>query len=872
MIRNKLLFQFEEILFLSTIPNYTAARIFSLFFLTVSVVFAGPVPVKLEYIFPKHKDTWIVKESPVILRFNNIVPEEISNLDTFIRITGEKSGRVSGKTIISSDGKTLIFKPDFPFVAEENVTVQIKPCMAGQTAARLDTTFTFTVAPHLDFQRPVEPRPPLKTWRKSTAQRYQANQDGVVVLNGVSVPSDFPYIDITVNDNPDTGYIFCNHTGGRNFNLILDNSGAPVFYWIVPDDRRDFKLQPTGVITMTVREGFGGGGFCAINNTYTVVDTFFVPPGYAIDEHDLLVRENGNYLVTAMDQRFVDMSELVPGGYPNARVTGYHLLEMDADDNPVFIWRCWDHYKITDAEYVDLTARNIDFLHTNSIAVDLDGHYLTTPKLLDEITKINSRTGEIIWRLGGKNNQFTYTNFDEFISRQHDVSVLPNGNYTVFDNGNFHEPPYSRALEFKVDTDDMTVTRIWEFRDTPDRYAHYQGNVQRLPNGNTLINWVLPQYPKLCEVRPDGSKAFEMNFIDQINCYRVFRFPWKGHAAVPFLVTDLFSDRVVLLFNKFGDPDVEIYRVYGGPNQNPDRLMGTTGQPYMVLDENDITDSGTYYFRVSAVDSHGNESGFSNEEMVRTNFIPADINMISNGTFSGSMSDWNLTVSGSALAATGTANDECTVVIQQGGANLEDIRLVQNGLTLYEGQTYTFEFDVRADKARSIDAHVESSIPPYTNYGRIGLSYVTTTLERQSYTFVMENSTTSTALVVFNVGSDDGNVTIDNVALIRNKPSLVEARSDEGGFSLYPVYPNPFNVSATISFDLPLDCFVTCEIYDILGRRVDNLLHGKLIRGRHTRLFSGGNHSSGVYFCRITADALSTGQRFYDVKRMILLK
>ena len=40
-------------------------------------------------------------------------------------------------------------------------------------------------------------------------------------------------------------------------------------------------------------------------------------------------------------------------------------------------------------------------------------------------------------------------------------------------------------------------------------------NVQRLPNGNTLINRAIPNLPKLTEVLPNYNKVFEMNFVDQ---------------------------------------------------------------------------------------------------------------------------------------------------------------------------------------------------------------------------------------------------------------------------------------------------------------------------------------------------------------------
>ena len=76
---------------------------------------------------------------------------------------------------------------------------------------------------------------------------------------------------------------------------------------------------------------------------------------------------------------------------------------------------------------------------------------------LNEVTKINRQTGDIIWRLGGKNNQYTFTDPTSMFSFPHDFRKLPNGNFTVFDNGNGRNPPYSRALEYSINQTDKVV-------------------------------------------------------------------------------------------------------------------------------------------------------------------------------------------------------------------------------------------------------------------------------------------------------------------------------------------------------------------------------------------------------------------------------
>ncbi|MBN1781384.1 aryl-sulfate sulfotransferase [bacterium] len=824
----------------------------------------------IQYLFPKNESGWLLPEAPVIVRFWDRTSDEIKNPDTMFEVSGSRSGHVNGRTVLSTDGKTLIFKPDQPYTTGEHVTVHICPEFTGSDES-MDTTVTFMITdeivPVYQQSLPVHSDP---VRQPSLCKSHAANADGVVVLNGVSVPSDFPYIDITVNDDPDPGYIFCNYEGQRYYNLILDTDGNPVFYWIVPDSRRDFKVQDTGVLTMTVRSGFGGGGFIALDNTYAVVDTFFAPAGYQIDEHDLLILPNGHYLVTMLDTHVMDLSHKVPGGRKNAHVTGYHLVEMDLADNPVFIWRCWDYYDITDAEYVSLTQNYIDFLHTNSIAVDLDGNYLITPKLLNEITKIDSRSGDVIWRLGGKKNQFTFVGFEDFVYMQHALRVLDNGNYTIFDNGNYHNPPYSRALEFRVDEAAMTVTRVWEFRDTPDRSSPYQGNVQRLPNGHTLINWALTQYPKLTEVRPDGSKAFEMNFEHPVTCYRVFKFPWEGRAAVPFLVIETRADEVVLLFNKFGDTDVNEYRVYGGINPEPDVFMGSSPQPYMVVPPEYLTEGSRYYFRVTAVNSAGQESGWSNEESVSVNFEPANTNLITNGDFGSSLMHWTFSVKGTADAQAAVSGGVFGAAVTDGGQDFTDIVLHQSGFRLLRGHEYAFEFDARASRNRAVEARVEGSAFPNTDYSRLGPSYIRTTMDHYAFTFVMQDPTDENARAAFYAGGDNADVFIDNVSLRRISTSdiRIDAISEKpGNFFLSEVYPNPFNSQTAIRYRMAEASEARLVIYNLAGQQVSTLVDEKQQAGSHTVVWNAAGVAGGMYLIRF-----ETEHGYGQTRKLILLK
>jgi hypothetical protein len=267
----------------------------------------------------------------------------------------------------------------------------------------------------------------------------------------------------------------------------------------------------------------------------------------------------------------------------------------------------------------DLTGWYIRFPHMNAIDIDEDGHILFSSRHMCEVTKIHRQTGAIIWRLGGVNNQFQFIDDTlQGFSAQHTIRSLGGGHYTIFDNGNLHNPHVSRAVEYVLDTNAMTATLFWEFRDTPDKSSYYMGNVQRLPNTNTLINWALSYLPKLTEVRTDGSKAFEMNFVDQWECYRVHRFPWEGMALRPYLIAEPHDDNITLIFNKFGDTNVAYYNIYGDTTPSATDLLDTSRLTMKEL--SNLQNHVEYYFRVTAVDQYGSESFYSNEESVFVDF------------------------------------------------------------------------------------------------------------------------------------------------------------------------------------------------------------------------------------------------------------
>jgi len=85
-------------------------------------------------------------------------------------------------------------------------------------------------------------------------------------------------------------------------------------------------------------------------------------------------------------------------------------------------------------------------------------------------------------------------------------------------------------------------------------------------------------------------------------------------------------------------------------------------------------------------------------------------------------------------------------------------------------------------------------------------------------------------------------------------------------FELRQNFPNPFNPSTEIQYQLPAGGFVTLKVFDVVGREVMTVVNERQNAGEHSALVDAGSLTSGVYFYRLTAGI------FVQTKKMIVLK
>jgi hypothetical protein len=575
--------------------------------LRLSVDAQGPLP--FEYVSPPPGACLVSAGTTVAIRPGDIL-DEGSLSDGLFTIVGSESGVHTGRVILADDRETVVFDPDRPFAPGETVAVRIGQGLRTARGVALDgAAFEFTVSPKAVASLMMD--------EAAAAGSCDASDDVV------GLPADFPTISVTVPaSGAAEGYLFLaslRWPGAdpsiRSYLLILDDSGEPVYYKRC-QYTLDFKKQPNGMLTYW---DYADNFFSVIDASYTVVDTVQAGNGYEINRHDLQILPSGHYLLTIYDPQPVDMSKVVPGGDPNATVVGLVIQELDASKNVVFEWRSWDHFEITDSNQ-DLTASTIDYVHGNSVELDLDGNLLICSRNLDEVTKIDRGTGDVIWRLGGKQNEFAFLNDPRGFAYPHDARQLPNGHLTIFDNGNTLSPEYSRALEYAVDEDGKTVELVWEYRNVPDSFGPHWGNVQRLPNGNTMIGWG-DATPMLTEVMTDGTKVLELDLVGQISTYRALRSPWQGDPAYPpSLIVETGSPTLTLRYSWNGATEVVSYHIRGGQTPYTATVLIGTQVRTGFETTTTITDTGVIgdacYLWVTAVNGMGDEMAHSNAVFV----------------------------------------------------------------------------------------------------------------------------------------------------------------------------------------------------------------------------------------------------------------
>ncbi|MFI5201116.1 MAG: arylsulfotransferase family protein, partial [Candidatus Kapaibacterium sp.] len=419
---------------------------------------------------------------------------------------------------------TIIFQPSVAFDLDETVTVLLNATLPDRSPVRDSFSFqTVRVAPGTQYIAPDGFALAFGAGKPAAAGKFSGDQ---------TLSTLGPMVDSVFSRNPTPGKVYISISGGDSSLAglsILDENANLLHFVAIKTMVWDFLMQPNGEMTY-YGVGLDEGKYYGLDSSFHVVDSFGCANGYTPDAHELLVNKGGGYTILGATLSYADLSSV--GGSSNAEVQGNVIQTFDAGGNLIFQWRGIDYYNPKDALGVNFRATPVDFEHANSIDIDSEGNYMLSNRHLSEVTKINGRTGNIIWRFGGKHNEFTSLNDTIGISYQHCARFLPNNHILLFDNGNLHTVAVSRAVEFALNTMSMTDSVVWQFHHSPEIFTTAMGSVQRLPNGNTFIGWGAQlglgrtsPTAGATEVRPDGTVVSDWSFLPLVFSYRALKFP-----------------------------------------------------------------------------------------------------------------------------------------------------------------------------------------------------------------------------------------------------------------------------------------------------------------------------------------------------------
>lgn len=305
------------------------------------------------------------------------------------------------------------------------------------------------------------------------------------------------------------GYTLFAPQTGNGAVYLIDIDGAVVHQWNMPHrPGRDAVLLANGNLGYNGSHPdspdiypawplWHGGAFREVTPAGDVV--------WAHDDmahhHDARWLANGNLLYTTAEPVPRDFAARIQGGssqhdLPDGTIFGDVVKEVNRQGEIVWLWRSWEH--------LDPAAYPIhpffDRYHwplINSVAPTRDGLVLMSLRTTSGVVAINKASGDIAWEIG-----------HDMLAQQHAPEELPNGNFIVFDNGNFRpgiSTPYSRVVEI----DPRSKTIAWEYTDEmrPAFFSAYMGGAQRLANGNTFITE--SSFGRLFEVTPDSEVVWE---------------------------------------------------------------------------------------------------------------------------------------------------------------------------------------------------------------------------------------------------------------------------------------------------------------------------------------------------------------------------
>jgi hypothetical protein len=360
-----------------------------------------------------------------------------------------------------------------------------------------------------------------------------------------ALPTDyFPPLEVTVSDpeRMEPGITIFSMIGwgwdpprpNNDFGLLVavDEHGEVVWYYQTDRLISDHRQTERGTILYQHAHGIVeidvlGNVIASWGATGMVEDlpAGVVPIDTDLIHHQILELPSGNLVTLGTELRHF---ESYPSNYQDpggarapANVVSGVVIELDRAGSVAHEWKLidiLDPYRISYGSLADYWSREgyghvdggtYDWGHSNGVVYDArDDSFIVSFRHQDAIIKIDRQTGDLVWIFGDPTGwgeewqQYLLKPVGELTwpYHVHSPSLTPSGNLMVFDNGNYRaQPPappvqpadsYSRAVEFEIDEEAMTVRQVWSYGGPGSEhfYSAFVSDADRLPRtGNVLI-------------------------------------------------------------------------------------------------------------------------------------------------------------------------------------------------------------------------------------------------------------------------------------------------------------------------------------------------------------------------------------------------
>ena len=195
--------------------------------------------------------------------------------------------------------------------------------------------------------------------------------------------------------------------------------------------------------------------------------------------HEILLNPQNQVVTLCRDERILNL--VSKGGVAKDTVVGDGIVVLDRQGRQLWRWSVFD--KLDPLLDNNMLKNKKDWMHANSIAFDEDGNYLVSFYNNGQIWKINSTTGDIIWRFGN-NGDFEMPGNAVF-DQAHSVNITNKGWLMFLDNG--ANKKISRSVAFTLEKNSKKAQLVLNVWLPPSLYTDRMGSSYLINDTSLLV-------------------------------------------------------------------------------------------------------------------------------------------------------------------------------------------------------------------------------------------------------------------------------------------------------------------------------------------------------------------------------------------------